>query len=315
MNLIPYQKLPKSVTASVVSVGNFDGVHLGHEALIKEVVKRAKDKGLTSVIVTFEPHTRSVVPPGSPQPVLSTLEEKAFLMGKLGVDYLAWIPFDRAFAELSSSDFVETVIIRALRAREWVMGEQHTFGKEQAGNKNFLQSGMGRNHIYVFPVAPLMLRKTVVSSTEIRRKLVEGGVEDAVMMLGHPYLVSATRVPGIHQGSQLGFPTLNFSRPSVDKVLPPPGVYAAMLEHGAKKWQGAFYFGNCPTFSNRDFHLEFHEFDFTGEVPGEGETAHLWLHSLVRRDMQFATQDELVQRMKQDVTIIKNFFAGEGTCR
>jgi riboflavin kinase/FMN adenylyltransferase len=88
-----------------------------------------------------------------------------------------------------------------------------------------------------------------------------------------------------------------------------------MLEHGAKKWQGAFYFGNCPTFPNRDFHLEFHEFDFTGEVPGEGETAHLWLHSQVRRDMVFATQDQLVQRMKQDVTIIKNFFAGERTCR
>ncbi|HUI92100.1 MAG TPA: riboflavin biosynthesis protein RibF [Chitinivibrionales bacterium] len=315
MKLIPYQKLPKSIKASVVTVGNFDGVHRGHAALISEVVKRAKEKGLASVIVTFDPHTRTVVSPESAQPVLSTLEEKAFLIGKLGADYLAWIPFNREFAETSSSDFVEKVIVGKLRAREWVMGEQHTFGKKQAGNKNFLQSGTGRNHIYVLPVAPLKLRETVVSSTEIRRKLLEGGVEEAVAMLGHPYLVSAARISGMQQGTKLGFPTLNFSRPSADKVLPPPGVYAAVLEHGARKWQGAFYFGNCPTFSNRDFHLEFHEFDFTGEVPGEGETAHLWLHGLVRKDMQFAKQDKLVAQMKKDVDAIKNFFAGEGICR
>jgi len=151
MNLIPYQKTPQSVTESVVSVGNFDGVHLGHEALIKEVVKRAKDKGLASVIVTFEPHTRSVVPPGSPQPVLSTLEEKAFLMARLGVDYLAWIPFDRAFAELSSADFVEKVITRALRAGNGSWASSIPLAKRQAGTKTFCSPAWAETIFTSFP--------------------------------------------------------------------------------------------------------------------------------------------------------------------
>jgi riboflavin kinase/FMN adenylyltransferase len=315
MNLIHYKNLPASVTGSVVSVGNFDGIHKGHEILVKEVVKRAVEKGISSIIVTFDPHTRSVVQPESSPPVLSTLEEKAFLLEQHGVDYLAWIPFTPEFAAMEPQIFVDDVLVGTLRAQEWVMGDEHTFGRQKSGNKNFLQSGRGRNHINTFPVAPLTHRDTVVSSTEIRKRIVEGTMEEAVALLGHPYLVSAKRVPGIQKGLQLGFPTLNFARPADNKVLPPPGVYAATLEYEAKKWRGAFYFGNCPTFSNRDFHLEFHEFDFTGEVPGEGETAHLWLHALVRKDEAFATEDGLVRQMKKDVTIIQNFFAGEGICR
>jgi riboflavin kinase/FMN adenylyltransferase len=311
MKIVHYKSLPKSVTASVVSVGNFDGIHKGHELLIMEVVKRAKGEGLTSIIVTFEPHTRSVLVPGADRPVLTTLEEKAFLLETYGVDYLAYIPFNGSFAKTSPRDFVQKVLVETLHAREWVMGERHTFGRDHLGNKNFLQSSLGRNHITIFAVASLTLRGTVVSSTEIRKRIVDGEVEEAVALLGRPYLVRAQRVSGIQKGSHLGFPTLNFARPSANKVLPPPGVYAAMLEHGAKKWRGAFYFGDCPTFPNRDFHLEFHEFDFTGEVPGEGETAHMWLHSLIRRDAAFATEEELARQMKKDVTHIQNFFAGE----
>ena len=279
------------------------------------MVKRAKKNGLTCIIVTFEPHTRSVLAPGSYQPILSTLEEKAFLLEPYGVDYLAYIPFNESFAKTSPQDFVQKVLVETLRAKELVMGEHHTFGRGHLGNKNFLQSDMGRNHITIFPVGSLMLRETVVSSTEIRKRIVDGELEEAVALLGRPYLVSVQRVSGIQKGSQLGIPTLNFARPSANKVLPPPGVYAAMLEHGEKKWQGAFYCGDCPTFSNRDFHLEFHEFDFTGEVPGEGQTAHLWVHSLVRRDAAFATEGELVRQMKKDVTDIQNFFAGDALCR
>jgi riboflavin kinase / FMN adenylyltransferase len=307
MKTVHYQKIPKSITASVVSVGNFDGIHRGHELLIKEVVKRAREARLASIIVTFDPHTRSVTMPGTMLPVLSSLEEKAFLLEPYGADYLAWIPFDAAIAAMEPVDFIETVLKKELRASAWVMGEQHTFGSRQAGNRNFLQSAMGRNHIVTFAISSLSLENTVVSSTEIRKKIVEGEVAEAVHMLGHPYLVSSKRVAGIKKGSQLGFPTLNFARPSVNKVLPPPGVYAATLDYKERKWPGAFYFGNCPTFANRDFHLEFHEIEYTGDVPEEGEVGHLWLHALVRKDETFSSQDKLVEQMKKDISAIKNF--------
>ena len=307
MKLIHYQKLPKTVSASVVSVGNFDGIHRGHELLIKEVVKRARESGHVSIIVTFDPHTRSVVTPGSIQPVLSTLEEKAFLLEPYGVDYLAYIPFDETIAALSPLEFIENVLKKELRAVTWVMGEQHTFGSKQAGNQNFLQTALGRNHIVTFAISSLSLQKTVVSSTEIRRKLVEGKVAEAVQMLGHPYLVSAKRIAGLKKGSQLGFPTLNFARPSMNKVLPPPGVYAATLNYKERKWPGALYFGNCPTFADRDFHLEFHEIEYTGDVPEEGEVGYLWMHALVRKDETFASQEKLVQQMGKDISAIKKF--------
>ena len=305
MKTVHYQKIPKTVVRSVVSVGNFDGIHCGHELLVKEVVKRARESGSASIIVTFDPHTRSVLTPGSMQPVLSMLEEKEFLLGRYDVDYLAYIPFDAAIAAMSPLEFIENVLKKDLRASAWVMGEQHTFGSRQAGNRNFLQSAMGRNHIVTFAISSLSLQNTVVSSTELRKKIVDGEVAQAVQMLGHPYLVSAKRVAGIKKGSQLWFPTLNFARPSVNKVLPPPGVYAAMLDYKERKWPGAFYFGNCPTFTDRDFHLEFHEIEYTGDVPEEGEVGHLWLHALVRKDETFSSQEKLVEQMKKDIATIK----------
>jgi riboflavin kinase/FMN adenylyltransferase len=305
MKLVHYQKLPKSVASSVVSVGNFDGIHRGHDLLIREVVKRARQSHGAGVIVTFDPHTRSVVEPGGMVPLLSTLEEKAFLLEPYGVDYLAWIPFDETIARLTPLDFIETILKKELRASAWVMGERHTFGSNKAGNRNFLQSEVGRNHIKTFTISSFSLQDTVVSSTGIRKTLAEGRVAEAAQKLGHPYLVCAKRVGGIKKGSELGFPTLNFARPAVNKVLPPPGVYAASLDYKGRKWPGAFYFGNCPTFAGREFHCEFHELDYTGDVPGEGETGFLWLYDCVRRDRAFESQEKLAEQMKIDIEAIK----------
>jgi riboflavin kinase/FMN adenylyltransferase len=307
MKTVHYQKLPKTVTSSVVSVGNFDGIHRGHELLVREVVKRAHDSGCASIIVTFDPHTRSVVLQGGMQPLLSTLEEKAFLLEPYGVDYLAYIPFDVEIAALSPLDFIEKILKKELHAKAWVMGEQHTFGNKGAGNQNFLQSEVGKNHITTFGISSLSLQDTVVSSTEIRRKIVEGKVAEAAQMLGHPYLVSAKRVGGVKKGTEMGFPTLNFARPSLNKVLPPPGVFAASLDYKGRKWPGAFYFGNCPTFAGREFHCEFHELDYPGDAdaPDEGETGFVWLYDCVRRDKTFASQEDLVEQMTKDVEAIK----------
>jgi riboflavin kinase / FMN adenylyltransferase len=299
------------ISGSVVSVGNFDGVHTGHSLLLQEVVSRSNAQGLTSVIITFDPHTRAVLMPDVIQPVLSSFEEKAVLMESFGIDYLVRIPFDRAFAALSADEFIENILIRTLKARQWVMGEGHTFGKNHTGNKNFSHSSQGTNHITKVLVKSKVEKNRVISSTEIRGEILNGRVEKAISKLGHPYLIVSRRISGLKTGTQLGYPTLNFAGLSPNKVLPPPGIFAAELEYEKHRWKGALYFGNCPTFEKRETHFEFHAFDFSGKEPAEGENADLWLYSMIRPDSAFSNAVELSEAIKKDVTAIKYFFSQE----
>jgi riboflavin kinase / FMN adenylyltransferase len=299
------------IAGSVVTVGNFDGVHTGHVLLIKEVVSRAKASGLTSIVITFDPHTRQVLLPDSTQPVLSSFEEKAALIEPFGVDYLARIPFDHAFASLSADEFLENIIVRTFRAKQWVMGEDHTFGKNHQGNKNFSHYSQGTNHINKVLVNSIIDENRVVSSTEIRGEILNGRVDKAILKLGHPYLIVSRRISGLKKGTQLGYPTLNFAGLSSNKVLPPPGIFAAELEYGKHRWKGALYFGNCPTFEKRETHFEFHEFDFTGAEPEDGAKAGLWLYSMIRPDSAFSTAGQLTDAIQKDIISIKNFFLQE----
>ncbi len=299
------------IAASVVSVGNFDGVHRGHDLLIKEVVARAHREHCTSVIVTFEPHTRNVLFPNAIQPILSTFEEKAVLIEPYGVDYLVRVPFTSAVAAMPAGAFVDNYIISKCKARHWIMGEWHTFGKNHGGNKNFSHKSKGKNDIYIVAVPSLALNDRVISSTEIRANIVEGRIDEAVAMLGHPYLMVSRRIAGVKKGSQLGYPTLNFINLTSNKVLPPPGIYAAEVAFNDRRWKGALYFGDCPTFENRNRHFEFHIFDYNGEEPEEGACAGLWLHSWIREDHAFKDPKALTASIKRDIETIKKFFSWE----
>ena len=157
----------------------------------------------------------------------------------------------------------------------------------------------------------MVVENQVISSTEIRGKISDGRVEEAITKLGHPYLIASRRISGLQKGTKLGYPTLNFAGPSSNKVLPPPGIFAAELEYGKNAWKGALYFGNCPTFGNRETHLEFHVFDFIGDEPAEGEKANLWLHSMIRPDIAFPGAAELTDAIQKDIITIKNFFSQE----
>ena len=299
------------IMGSVVSVGNFDGVHLGHSILLNEVVGRSKAHGLSSIIVTFDPHTRAVLFPDAVQPVLSTFEEKTVLLEPYGIDYLICIPFDRNFAFLSADEFIDRILIHTLKTRQWVMGEGHAFGKNHQGNKNFSHIGKGKNHIIKVLVDSMFAGTRVISSTDIRGEIANGRVEKAIKKLGHPYLIVSRRISGLKTGTRLGYQTLNFTGLSSNKVLPPTGIFAAELEYGKNRWKGALYFGNCPTFENRETHFEFHAFDFSGNEPGEGEKAGLWLYSMVRSDTAFSNAGALTEAIRKDIITIKNFFKGQ----
>jgi riboflavin kinase/FMN adenylyltransferase len=310
MHLI-HSARPLSIDASVVSIGNFDGVHRGHIMLIKEVVRRAHERKAASLIITFDPHTRSVVTPGKPQPILTDPEEKAMLIEKFGVDYLVVLKFDQEMMHMPAEAFIDHILLHQLRAAEWVMGEGHSFGKNKQGSAASLRQAAAINHIRIFAAKLAFKDATVISSTEIRQHIIRGQMADALSLMGHSYPIITERIRGIHKATELGFPTVNFKKPQEPKTLPPPGVYAAKLEFRGNSYIGALYWGDCPTFEGREFHFEFHLLEKADVLPQPGEKACLWVHDFVRRDKAFKDEPALAHQIGNDIQIIQRFFSQE----
>ncbi len=297
--------------ASVVTVGNFDGVHRGHAALFERVSREARSHNAAAVVLTFDPHTRSVVNPGTVQPILTTLEEKAVLIRPHGIDYLVCLPFNDSYARMDPEIFVEKILLDSLRSVGWVMGEGHSFGKNREGTPESLRRIVEKKHINVFVADSVIERTQTISSTSIRGYVSHGRMSEAIKGLGHPYLILARRIRGEGKGSQLGFPTLNFEQPPFPKVLPRAGIYAARLEYGTQTLAGALYFGSCPTFGNRECHFEFFSLSTPVIDPPVGETVRLWVLDFVRTDKKFTNEGDLISQMEQDVLTIRTILQGE----
>ena len=299
-------------TPSIVSVGNFDGVHLGHTSLIRTLVERSRRQGRRSVVVTFEPHTRTVLHPGQTQPLLSVFEEKQDLIEPLGPDLMVQLRFDTDVRSLAPLMFARTVLHERLGADEWVMGSDHRFGRDATGDKFSLHEDDSTYHITSFAADLETIHGRQVSSTAIRTLIRSGDIAAAARMLGHPYLMRLRRVAGIGLGSSIGCPTLNFSGVLPGKVVPPAGVYAARLCFDATVCNGALYYGNCPTFGERDVHFEFHALSPPAAGgPPVGEWAQVWLHAFIRPDHRYASGSELVTQIQKDIISIEHFFSEE----
>jgi len=292
---------------TIAALGNFDGVHNGHRILIEKVLLRAKQLRVKSCIVTFEPHTREVVQK-SCVIKLTTTDEKLLLFENLGVDICVIIPFDQKMLEMPKDEFQREILQKQLNCIEFISGENQKYGNLQKNPPNTF----GKND---FPDAVISLygeNNTIVSSTEIRKLLLAARVDEAVNLLGHPYLIMGTRIRGKQLGTVLGYPTLNFTSPSVmEKIVPPSGVYVAEVSYGKHSLKGCLYYGDCPTFGNRELHIEFFSLDEIISDPAVGGECALWLHRFIRRDKKFDSQEELVEQISADVKIIKRYFFKE----
>ncbi len=307
MELITLSESTKLDHPTVMTMGNFDGIHLGHRVLLEKVVSRAIQKRCSSAVVTFEPHTREIVH-NVKVPRLSTLEEKVKLIEPYGIDYLIVIPFTSEVAFLGKDHFREQVLVNQLNVSEFVMGEDHRFGRSHEVDEKTLSFEQGKKHFTTTKIQLYGENSITAGSTEIRDYLQNGNVSEAVNMLGHPYLIQVTRVRGVQKGTELGFPTLNFTAPPSQKIVPPVGVYVAEVEYGDHRLKGCLYFGDCPTFGDRDIHFEFFSLDLIDSDPKVGESCVIWVHHFIRTDKRFASQEELVQQIDDDVKTIKNFF-------
>jgi len=282
---------------SHLTMGTFDGLHRGHQALLKPLVAGAREAGAASVVVTFEPHPRCVLDPENCPANLTTLEEKTWLLDQLGLDHLVVIPFTPQIAALSPAVFMER-LLRGIQARRMVIGENHRFGHRQRGDPAFLRR-LGTRHHFTVEVAPTLARgKAPISSSRIRRLVLLGQVRAAAQLLGRDYVIRSTVEHGLKRGRDLGFPTANL-RIGANKLLPATGIYAVRVDIEERTYAGALSVGFRPTFGSNSLTVEVYILDFDGDVYDRLLT--VWFVQRLRAEKRFASVPALQQQMTRDV--------------
>ncbi len=281
-----------------IAIGHFDGVHRGHQNVIRRAVKEAKDSDMLSAVLTFDPHPKEVLGQGEQYyRCLTPLDVKTALFAELGVDLVFIMRFDADFAAVSPERFVEEVL-RVLRAKQVVVGFDFNFGHRGLGNTEDLKR-LGQPDIAVHVIEPLFENGIKVSSTYIRESLEQGDLDMAERLLGRPYEVTGLIVHGDKRGRTIGFPTANLQLEQ-PYVSPRLGVYAITAWLGDQAYPGVLNHGLKPTFNKQDVQpvMEAHLFDFDNEI--YGEQLRIQFRSFIRPERKFNSVDELVQQITAD---------------
>lgn len=289
---------------AVVTIGAYDGVHLGHRAVIRQVRDRAAELGALSVVVTFDRHPASVVRPDAAPRLLTTPEQKIELLSQTGVDAVVVVPFSAEQAKETPVDFVTRVLVDALRAQAVIVGSDFHFGHMRQGNVTLLRE-MGERHDFTCEPIVLVPRadgvNEPVSSTAIRRALAGGEIDSATRMLGRAHEVRGVVIEGDQRGRTIGFPTANVNIPA-GMCLPADGVYAGIYRRpDGTEHSCAINLGRRPTFyANQDYSLlEAYLLDFTGDL--YGEDASVQFVAFLRSEKQFGGLDELKEQLVKDI--------------
>jgi riboflavin kinase / FMN adenylyltransferase len=285
-------------TRPVITIGNFDGVHLGHQTLFRRLRERAQALQAPSVVLTFDPHPIKVMAPERQLPLLTTTSQKIKLLSTLGLDAVIVHPFTRDFAALPAREFVEEYLCRRLGVQEVVVGHDYSFGRNREGKISLLREMGLQKGFPVHVVDAIQINSTVVSSTLIRRLIQEGQVEKAEQLLGHPYEVTGVVVHGHGRGARLlGIATANL-RPDND-LLPAPGIYAVRAKHLGKSYSAVANLGTCPTFEANEVSLEVHLMDFHEDI----YDSHLDVEFVqrLRSECRFPDLPALVKQIEADI--------------
>lgn len=283
---------------SIVTVGTFDGVHRGHQAIVDYLRERARERQGTSTVVSFDPHPRSIVH-NEPVPLLTTVDERASLLADLGIDRFVVIPFSSTFAQLSPEEYVQEALVRRIGLQEITVGYDHRFGRKRAGDVDLLGQ-LGETHGFdVDVIPPQEVGPDVVSSSVIRDQVENGDVQRAAELLGRPYELSGTVARGEGRGRKIGYPTANLSLPDSRKLVPKKGVYAVrvVLPRGETK-DGMLNIGHRPTFDEMDVTVEVHILDVEADLYGDPLTVQFMQR--LRDEQKFASADALATQLSED---------------
>lgn len=298
-------KIKKIFTNSIITLGNFDGLHLGHQELIRMIIRRAKETASHSMVVTFRPHPLKILAPEKCPPLISIYEEKIQFFEKLGIDVLVKIPFTLDFSAMEPRDFVKNVLCDLLGAKEIFVGYNYRFGKGRRGNILMLRELGKEFGFLVKEIEQVSLYGEVISSTLIRQLLKDGEVEHAAKLLGRHYALCGIVVKGDGRGKGLGFPTANIA--SKHAIIPSNGVYAARIFVRDRHYNGIVNIGMRPTFKTKSLAIEVHIFDFDEDLYGEEIT--VYFISRIREEKKFQNAEALINQINTDIKAAKDILS------
>jgi riboflavin kinase/FMN adenylyltransferase len=296
-HLDDFSRLPYAVVTS----GTFDGVHLGHQGILNRIKEIAAKNGGETVVITFWPHPRLVLyPDDNSLRLLNTFEEKAELIKEQGIQHLIRIPFTREFSNLSSVEFITTILVQTIGTKKLVIGYDHRFGHNREGSFEELKANAPRYGFEVEEIPRQEVDHVAVSSTKIRHALEQGDILSANQLLGKPYLLTGRVIKGDKIGRLIGFPTANIEVDSKHKLIPADGIYAVTVVYGNETYNGMLYIGYRPTVGGNRKSIEVHLFDFNQQI--YGETLTVYFYSLIRSDTKFNDLEDLRMQLEHDKT-------------
>lgn len=289
----------KPSKGTIVTIGTFDGVHLGHQKIIQRLNELKTETGLPTVVLTFDPHPRKILfPEQQDLKLITTTEEKCQLLNQYGVDHVIVYPFSKSFSEMQASEYIEKFIVNSLRTSILVIGYDHRFGANREGNIDILQRLSSKFNYNVEEIPVQDINQLNVSSTRIRKAIEEGDIETATQFLGHSFLLTGAVVKGKQLGRTIGYPTANIIT-DTDKIIPKIGVYAVRVKINELVYGGMLNIGYNPTTDqDHTIKIEVHIFDFNQDI--YDQTIQIEFIKRTRDELKFEGLPQLIDALKKD---------------
>lgn len=303
-------EIERPIKNAVITIGNFDGVHIGHQALLHTVIEKAHAVDGTAVVMTFDPHPMRILAPDGHPPLITLREQKSELIAKAGIDILICIPFDQAFAAIPPREFVEDLLIGRIGMKAMAVGRDYTFGRDRKGNLALLKQWapeLGFEVMVVDWIPPSDNRFTRISSTRVRELVMAGDMDGAKKLLGRNYQIRGLVATGRDRGGKLlGFPTANINLQ--DELSPKQGVYAVTIEHADRLYEGVANIGYSPTFDDHLFTVEVHILDFDQNI--YGDRIRVNFIQRLRGEIKFDSIEALSQQIRRDIEQARSLLSG-----
>lgn len=287
-----------------LSLGMFDGVHLGHQSIISELKRIASEKNLESAVLTFWPHPRLVFNPNEDLKLLNTLEEKTTLLENFGIENLFLKNFDEEFRNLTGEEFVKQVLVGKLNIKHLIVGHDHVFGKNRSGDFQLLEKLAPKLGFSVEQMEAVNIYNNNISSTKVRNALLEGNIKEANLMLGYNYSLTGTVVHGKKIGRTIGYPTANIETDSL-KLLPKKGAYIVEVSLGGNNYKGMLSIGTNPTVNGQKLTTEVYILDFNEDIYGKEITVKF--RDFLHEEIKFEGLEKLIERLDEDRRLTEEF--------